>query len=52
MNWITIKLMKFQLKKVQRQKDKAEYDMVVIAYNECIKTYKNTIMFLQSNYHK
>jgi hypothetical protein len=49
MNWITIKLMQYQLKKVQRQQDKEEYDLVARAYNECIKTYKNTIMFLKAN---
>ena len=49
MNWITIKLMQYQLKKVQRKQDKEEYDLVVRAYNECIKTYKNTIMFLEAS---
>ena len=49
MNWITIKLMQYQLKKVQRRQDKEEYDFVAIAYNECIKTYKNAIMFLEAN---
>ena len=49
MNWIAIKLMQYQLKKVQRQQDNEEYDLVVRAYDECIKTYKNTIMLLEAN---
>ena len=49
MNWITIQLMKYQLKKTQMQQDKEEYELIARAYNECIKTYKNAIMFLESN---
>ena len=49
MNWITIKLMQYQLKKAQKQQDKEEYELVARAYNDCIKTYKNAIMFLKAN---
>ena len=49
MNWITIKLMQYQLKKAQKQQNKATYDLVARAYNDCIKTYKDAIMFLEAN---
>jgi len=49
MNWITIKLMQYQLKKAQKQQDKEEYELVARAYNDCIETYKNAIMFLEAN---
>jgi hypothetical protein len=41
--------MQYQLKKVQKKQDKEEYDLVARAYNECIKTYKNALMFLKAN---
>ena len=46
---MTIKLMQYQLKKAQRQQDKEEYELIARSYNECIKTYKDAIMFLKAN---
>jgi hypothetical protein len=49
MDWITIKLMEYQLKKAKKQKSKAREYLVEASYLNLIKSYKNTIMFLKAN---
>ncbi len=49
MDWITIKLMEYQLKKAKRQKSKAKESFVESAYLNLITNYKNTIMYLKAN---
>jgi hypothetical protein len=49
MNWITIKLMQYQLKKVQKQFDKETHDIVKKAIGHMLDNYRNAIMFLESN---
>jgi hypothetical protein len=47
MKWITIKLMKFQLKVVSKQQTKLDNSIVSQAYENMIKTYKDAIMYLE-----
>ena len=47
MKWITIKLMKLQLKIVSKQQTKIDNSIVSQAYEHMIKTYKNAIMYLE-----
>ena len=49
MNWITLKLMKYQLKKVQKQFDKETHYIVKKAMGEMLQSYKDTIMFIEAN---
>ena len=49
MDWITIKLMEYQLKKAKKQHSKAREDYVEATYFGLIKSYKSTIRFLKSN---
>jgi len=49
MDWITIKLMEYQLKKAKRQKSKARESFVDAAYFNLITNYKSTILFLKAN---
>jgi len=51
MDWITIKLMEYQLKKAERQKSKARESFMESAYFNLITNYKNTIMYLKANRH-
>lgn len=47
MNWVTIKLMEYQLKKAQKQRSKARESYVEASYFRLIKSYRTTIMFLK-----
>jgi hypothetical protein len=49
MDWITIKLMQYQLKKVQKQFDKETHYIVKKAMGGMLENYKNAIMFLKAN---
>ena len=49
MDWITIKLMEYQLKKAKKQQSKARESFVYAAYLNLITNYKNTIMYLKAN---
>ena len=49
MNWITLKLMKYQLKKVQKQFDKETHYILKKAMRDMLESYKNTIMFIEAN---
>ena len=49
MNWITLKLMRYQLKKAKRQQDQEEYDIIARAYRDLIKSYETAILFLEAN---
>ena len=48
-NWITIKLMKYQAIKAEKQKLKQEYSFMKRAFSDMEKNYKSTIMFLEAN---
>lgn len=47
--WITIKLMKLQLKRIKKQKKFHSNSIVRQALDHAIKSYKNTIDFLNAN---
>ena len=47
MKWITIKLMKLQLKIVSKQQTKLDNSIVSQAYEHMIKAYENAIMYLE-----
>jgi hypothetical protein len=49
MDWITIKLMEYQLKKAKKQRSKAREDYVEASYFRLIKSYETAIMFLKAN---
>lgn len=49
MDWITIKLMEYQLKKAKKQYSKVREDYVKSSYSKLIESYKTTIMFLKAN---
>jgi hypothetical protein len=49
MKWITIKLMKLQLKIVSKQLKTKENEIIAKAYRHMIENYKNTIMYLESH---
>ena len=49
MKWITIKLMKLQLKLVNKQQTKLDNSIVSQAYGNMIKTYKEAIMYLEAH---
>ena len=49
MNWITIKLMQYQLKKAQKQHNNEENSIVKRAKSDMVKSYKTAIMFLEAN---
>ena len=49
MEWITIKLMEYQLKKAKKQHSKAREDFVEASYFRLIESYKTAIMFLKAN---
>jgi len=49
MKWITIKLMKLQLKIARKQQIKLNNIIVARAYGKMIKNYKDTIMYLNSH---
>ena len=49
MNWITLKLMRYQLKKAKKQHSKAREDFVEASYFRLIESYKTAIMFLKAN---
>jgi hypothetical protein len=49
MNWITKKLMQYQLKKAKKQYHKQEYSFTKRALGDMIKSYENAIMFIEAN---
>ena len=49
LNWTTIKLMKYQLKKTKRQLTKQEHSFTKRAFSDMIKSYESAIMFLEAN---
>jgi hypothetical protein len=49
MDWITIKLMQYQLKKVQKQFDKETHYIVKKSMGHMLDNYKTAIMFLKAN---
>lgn len=48
MVWITIKLMEYQLKRANKDKDNEEWYILARAYDDLIKSYETTIMFLKA----
>ncbi len=51
MKWITILLMKYALKQAIGKQSKEQNYIVKCAYNNLIKNYKDTIMFLEATNH-
>jgi len=49
MNWITIKLMQYQLKKAKKQSKKQKYSFMKRAFDEMAKSYESTIWFLKAD---
>ena len=49
MNWITLILMKYQLKKVKKQFDKETHSIIKKATYDMLDSYRNTIMFIKAN---
>ena len=49
MDWITIKLMEYQLKKAKKQHSKARESYVEASYFRLIDSYKTAIMYLEAN---
>jgi hypothetical protein len=47
MKWLTIKLMQHQLKKAKKQHEKEERSIIKKAMAHMVKSYENTIMFLE-----
>lgn len=47
MKWLTIQLMKYNLNVVIKKQAKVDNSIVRGAYNNVIKNYKDTIMFLK-----
>jgi len=52
MNWITLKLMQYQLKKAKKQSSKQEYSFAKRAFSDMVKSYESTIMFIEANSNK
>ena len=49
MNWLTLKLMQYQLKKAQKQHEEETHSVIKRAKADMVKSYKNTIMFIKAN---
>lgn len=49
MNWITIKLMQYQLKKAKKKLAKQEYSFMKRAFSDMVKSYESAIMFIKAN---
>ena len=49
MNWITKKLMQYQLKKAKKQLTKQEYSFTKRAFGDMVKSYESAIRFLEAN---
>ena len=49
MDWITKKLMQYQLKKAKKQLVKQEYSFTKRAFGDMVKSYESAIMFLEAN---
>lgn len=49
MNWITLKLMQYQLKKAKKKLEKQEYSFMKRAFGDMVKSYQSSIMFLEAN---
>ena len=49
MNWITLKLMNYQLKKAKKQLGKQEHSFTIRAFGDMVKSYENTINFIEAN---
>jgi hypothetical protein len=49
MNWITIKLMQYQLKKAKRQYNNEKHDIIKRAKADVMKTYETAIMFIEAS---
>ena len=49
MNWITLKLMKYQLKKAKRKVNKHQHSFMKRAFCDMIKSYESAIMFLEAD---
>ena len=49
MNWITLRLMKHQLKKAKKKVNKQEYSFMKRAFTDMVKSYESTIMFLEAD---
>jgi len=49
MKWLTIKLMNLNFRIALNKQSKQENEIVKRAYNDLIKSYKNTIMFLEAD---
>lgn len=49
MKWITIKLMKYQLRLAKRNQENQENDIIKRAYQHAIECYRDTIMFLDAD---
>jgi hypothetical protein len=49
MDWVTKKLMQYQLKKAKKQLIKQEYSFMKRAFGDMVKSYESTIKFLEAN---
>jgi len=49
MDWITKKLMQYQLKKAKKQMLKQEYSFMKRAFGDMVKSYESAIRFLEAN---
>ena len=49
MDWITKKLMQYQLKRAKKQLLKQEYSFMKRAFGDMVKTYESAIGFLEAN---
>jgi uncharacterized protein YaaR (DUF327 family) len=50
MNWITLKLLQYQLKKANKKLTKQKYYYNIKAYSQMIKSYESAIMFIGVDY--
>jgi hypothetical protein len=49
LNWITLKLMNYQIKKGELRITEEQNSIVKSAYENMVKNYKTTVMYLESN---
>ena len=49
MNWITLKLMNYQLEKAKKQLTKQEHSFTKRAFGDMVKSYESAIMFIKAN---
>lgn len=49
-NWITLKLMQYQLKKAKKQHSKEQHPIVKRAIDDMVKSYESAIGFIEANF--